>query len=92
LNIQNKKKDCQQDWDGAEQKLAARTAPGYLMKNNFTGQATWDVTQDIRNGATYGWAVKKREEEKSGNVRFYSREGAAGMPNFIPQLVLEFDN
>lgn len=92
-DISNQQKNCNPEWDGAETSIAAATAPGYLMKNNFTGQASWDVTTDVLNGAgSYGWMIKKREENKAGNVRFYSREGAGAEINFVPQLLLEYNN
>lgn len=92
-DISNQQKNCNPEWDGAETSIATATAPGYLMKNNFTGQAAWDVTTDVLSGAgSYGWMIKKREENKAGNVRFYSREGAGAEINFVPQLLLEYNN
>jgi hypothetical protein len=90
--IANLRPDCNQNWKGGQRAMAAKTAPGAPVAEGSMGEVSWDVTQDVMQGAQFGWLIKKAEERTSGSVSFYSREGAAaaGNPGFAPRLVLEF--
>jgi hypothetical protein len=76
-------------WNGGT--FASATAPGVLHYNGLAGQLSWDVTQDVLNGAVFGWIIKKRNEGQSGKVYYYSREGAP-TPDDMPTLILNFSN
>ncbi len=53
---------------------------------------SFDVTQDIHDGAQFGWLIKKDNEGQNGKVTYYTREGAAaeGDLSLQPTLVLEY--
>jgi hypothetical protein len=89
-NITNQSPDCATDWNGGT--FASAAAPGALHANYQTGSVSWNVTADILVGAGYGWVIKKREEGQPGQVRYYSREGAAlaGNLNLAARLVLVY--
>jgi hypothetical protein len=82
-------------WNGGESAIATATAPSANITNGMSGEVSWDVTQDVLDavgGAPFfGWMVKKGSPQ-NGNVRFYSREGAAAAGNLDlgPRLILEF--
>ena len=88
-NIANMNDDCLSQWNGGT--FAAATAAPVLHTNGLTGEVSWNVTADVLAGATNGWLIK-RQNNLSGQVRYYSREGAvvAGNPNFAPRLVLVY--
>jgi hypothetical protein len=89
-DIHNFNDDCTTPWNGGT--FAAATAPSKLHTNNLTGDVSWNVTADLQAGAGNGWLIKKKSEGQSGQVRYYSREGAAlsGNPNRAPRLVLVY--
>jgi len=89
-NIANERSNCSHCWNGGF--YAATTAPGLLQKSHVTGEVSWDVTADVRAGANFGWIIRKRNEHQNGQVRYYSREGAALVHNgaLAPRLVLVY--
>lgn len=56
------------------------------------GNLSWNVTADVLAGAANGWVIKKQNEGQAGQVKYYSREGAAvaGNPSLGPRLVLVY--
>lgn len=90
-DISNTSKECKERWKGGDKAPAPPTAPSFLMLNGYLGQASWNVTRDVRTGGT-SWLIGKREEGKGGIARFFSKEGASDQGNLMPQLVLEYDN
>lgn len=90
--IANLRPDCNQSWKGGQRAMAAKTTPGAPVTEGAMGELSWDVTQDVMQGAQFGWLIKKAKERSSGSVSFYSKEGAAaaGNPGLAPRLVLEF--
>jgi N-acetylneuraminic acid mutarotase len=86
--IGNKKPDCEAEWQGAGLASAPKTAPGMLITNGLSGQVSWDVTQDVLDGAPFGWLIRKEQEGASGNIRFYALDGAA--ITLAPRLILEY--
>ena len=91
-NIVNQVANCSPLWNGGN--YAAATAAGVLHTNGLLGQVSWDVTADVSAGATSGWIIRKREENQNGQVRYYSREGAAlaGNTSLAPRLVLVYSH
>jgi hypothetical protein len=89
-NINNQNDDCTTPWNGGI--FAAATAASALHVNDQTGPVSWNVTADVMAGANNGWIIKKQTEGQNGQVRYYSRQGAAlaGNPNLAPRLVLVF--
>ena len=51
------------------------TAPPLTVHNHQSGELRFDVTQDVLNGVTHGWLLRKDAESKGSKVSFYSREG-----------------
>lgn len=91
-NIFNERANCAHTWDGGS--YAPATAAGVKQRNHVWGQVSWDVTADIRAGANFGWVIRKRDEHQDGQVRYFSREGAAltGNSNLAPRLVLVYSH
>ena len=91
-NIFNQSANCSPLWNGGS--FAAATAPGVLHTNGLLGQVSWNVTADVLAGANFGWTIKKQDESKNGQVRYYSREGAAlaGNASLAPRLVLVYSH
>ena len=89
-NIANMNDDCLSQWNGGV--FAAATAAPVLHTNEQIGPVSWDVTADVLAGASNGWVIKKQNEGKAGQVKYYSKEGAAvaGDPNLGPRLVLVY--
>lgn len=87
-DIANQNDDCTSPWNGGI--IAAATAASVLHANNQTGDVSWNVTADVQAGANYGWVVRKQVEGQNGQVRYFSREGAAGNPSLGPRLVLVY--
>ncbi len=89
-DISNHNDDCLSQWNGGI--FAAATAPSNNHTNGLTGDVSWNVTTDVQAGANFGWLIKKQAEGQNGQVRYYSREGAAlaGNPNLAPRLVLVY--
>lgn len=89
-DISNHATDCASQWNGGT--FAAATAAGVLHSNGQTGPVSWNVTADVLAGANNGWLIKKQNESQTGQVRYYSREGAvvAGNPSLGPRLVLVY--
>lgn len=94
-DITNKKADCDADekWKGGEIEgfYEPATAPGVIHYNGLEGEVSWDVTEDVKNGA-YGWLIKKTNQSATGKVLYYSKEGAisANDPSLSPKLILEY--
>ncbi|MEW6126789.1 MAG: SBBP repeat-containing protein [Acidobacteriota bacterium] len=89
-DIHNHNDDCASPWNGGT--YAPATASANLHINNQTGEVTWNVTADILAGAGNGWLIKKQVESQNGQVRYYSREGAAltGNSTLAPRLILVY--
>jgi hypothetical protein len=90
--IANTEKDCNGNWDGGDASVAPRTAPTMTITNGMSGEVSFDVTQDVLAGANNGWLIQKTHENHSGNIKFYSKEGAVGDLSLAPKLILEFEN
>jgi len=90
-NIFNERANCGRPWNGGT--YAPATAPGVRQNNHAVGPVSWDVTADVIAGANFGWVIMKREENQNGQVRYYSREGAAfaGNAGLAPRLVLVYN-
>ena len=86
-NIANKVPNGALQWGGARSFLGPLTAPPVLVVNKQTGIVEFDVTLDVKSGAVNGWLLRKQDESAFGNVRFYSKEGAADL---APRLILEY--
>ncbi len=91
-DISNKQPDGALQWMGARPYLGPVTAPPVRVKNRQTGPVEFDVTADVQAGFRDGWLLRKKNEAKFGNIRFYSKEGAAeaGNPDLAPRLILEY--
>ena len=89
-NIANFTSNCSSGWNGGT--FAAATSPSSIHTSGQTGSVSWNVTADVQAGATYGWLIKKENESQTGEVRYYSREGAilAGNTSLAPRLVLVY--
>jgi hypothetical protein len=89
-NIANQNDDCLSQWNGGT--FAAATAASVLHTNGQLGDVSWNVTADVLAGASNGWVIKKQNEGQAGQVKYYSKEGAAvaGNPNLGPRLVLVY--
>jgi hypothetical protein len=89
-DISNNNDDCVSQWNGGT--FAAATAAPVLHSNGQMGDVSWNVTADVLAGASNGWVIKKQNEGQSGQVKYYSKEGAAvaGNPNLGPRLVLVY--
>lgn len=90
-DIYDQSPDCTTQWNGGN--FSAATATSVLHTNGLLGEVSWDVTQDVLNGAQYGWLVRKTNEGQNGRVHYYSREGAAAAGNVRlgARLVLEYE-
>jgi predicted acyltransferase (DUF342 family) len=90
LDIDNQNPDGCTQWNGGT--FAALTAAPVRIVNGLTGEITFDVTQDVLDGAGFGWVIKKSNEGQSGKIHFHSKEGAAlaGDPNLAARLILNF--
>ena len=88
-DISNHNDDCLSQWNGGV--FAAATAAPVLHTNGQMGDVSWDVTNDVAE-ASNGWLIKKQNEGQAGQVKYYSKEGAAvaGNPNLGPRLVLVY--
>ncbi len=73
-NISNNVKDCSTVWNGGASK--PRTAAPFVHTNGLQAgdEVTWDVSDDLKGGAT-SWLVMKGNETASGQVVYYAREG-----------------
>lgn len=71
---------------------ANATAAGFGHSNGLSGTVTWNVMEDVKAGAGFGWLIKKTEEGASGKVSYYSRESAIALnnPELAPRLILEY--
>jgi hypothetical protein len=89
-NIVNQAANCSPLWNGGN--YATATAPSVLHLNGFLGEVSWDVTADVLAGSNFGWVIRKQSEGQNGQVRYYSREGAAlaGDASLAPRLVLVY--
>lgn len=68
---------------------AATPTDTVLHTNGMTGSVEFDVTADVLAGK-FNWLLKKAQSG-GGEVRYYSKEGAAvaGNPALAPQLILQ---
>lgn len=91
-NISNNTSNSTTLWNGASSYASPRTALSQVIQNHQTGEVRFDVTTDLRNGATKGWLLSKDAENKGSKVSFYSKEGAIanGSPSLAPRLILEY--
>lgn len=90
-DIANNKPDNDILWNGGD--FAESSSPGFIHINNLTGEVSWDVTQDILVGGSFGWLIKKAEKAQNGSVDYYSKEGALQQGNMelAPKLILEYE-
>ena len=56
------------------------------VTNHQTGELRFNVTADLKSGAS-SWLLRKDAENKGSKVSFYSREGSSTLG---PRLVLEY--
>ncbi|MGH6947169.1 MAG: hypothetical protein ACREDZ_07550 [Kiloniellales bacterium] len=86
--IANQQTDCDPEWNGGD--FGSATADPVLHFNGLSGEASWDVTDDVLAGAS-AWLIKKTVEGQPGKVSYVSREGTddAGDPDLAPRLILE---
>ncbi|AZZ91263.1 DNRLRE domain-containing protein [Hahella sp. KA22] len=65
-------------WDGGD--FSAAATDSVDVKNINSGSVQLDVMADVAQmlatGTNYGWALKKRREDKDGSISFSSKEGA----------------
>lgn len=90
--ISNQQANCPgTGWDGGA--FAPASGPPVLHTNGMSGEVSFDVTEDVANGAAFGWIVKKDNEGQNGKVFYRSREGAASASDMqqAPRLVLDYD-
>jgi hypothetical protein len=87
-NIANNSSNGVVQWNGAATYATTGTALALTVRNNQTGVLRFDVTNDVLNGVTHGWLLRKDAENKGSKVSFYSREG--GGANLGPRLILEY--
>jgi len=73
-NISNDVKDCNSVWSGGTPK--PRTAAPFVHTNDLQAgdEVTWDISDDLKNGAT-AWLVMKGSEVSSGRVVYFAKEG-----------------
>lgn len=92
-DISNSNDDGAPRWDGGTLGVhyAENTSPPVVHFNGQTGEVSWDVTQDVIDGADFGWMVRKTSNQ-TGRLRYYSKEGAAaaGEPTYAARLLLEY--
>ncbi|MFA5505738.1 MAG: hypothetical protein WC423_09960 [Vulcanimicrobiota bacterium] len=86
-NISNSQADSAVNWNGGASYAAPSTAPTVTIKNHQSGEVIFDVTQDLLNGANYGWLIT-RDQDAGSQVTFLSKE--SGDPELAPKLVLEY--
>ncbi len=60
-DIRNRAANCASTWNGG--RFAAATAPAVVHTQGMTGTVAWDVTEDVRAGASFGWVIKKENED-----------------------------
>ncbi|MCI0440563.1 MAG: hypothetical protein L0177_15730 [Chloroflexi bacterium] len=94
VNIRNLRSDCYRQWRGAANAIASSTAPSALISQGASGEVSWDVTQDVLEGASFGWLIRNAGEWQFSEAAFYSKEGAEalGNPDLAPRLILEYEN
>ncbi|HSF18160.1 MAG TPA: Ig-like domain-containing protein [Vicinamibacteria bacterium] len=83
-DVSDQSPGCLIQWDGGD--YAPSSGPGFLHTQGMTGEVTFDVTDDVKEGAPFGWLVKKDDEGQSGLVEYHSKESD---PALAPRLVLE---
>jgi hypothetical protein len=85
-NISNNVKDCSIPWNGGTSNF--RTSAPFVHTNELKirDEVSWDVTDDVKDGAT-AWLVKKGNEGKSGQVVYFAKEGN---PALAPRLEITF--
>ncbi len=90
----NNRADCYKQWRGAANSIASSTAPSAIISEGASGEVSWDVTQDVLEGASFGWLIKNAGERQFSEAAFYSKEGAEtlGNPDLAPRLILEYEN
>ncbi len=86
LNVSNSAADCETKWNGGT--FAASTAPIVVHTTGTAGgEVIFDVTEDVREGAPFGWVIKKIYERWSGSVKYVSREGGAAGPRLALETI-----
>jgi hypothetical protein len=89
--IANHRTECpSRGWDGG-----IFREPTALPVEHFEGQrgeVEWDVTADVQDGVN-AWLLRKTAEWASGEVWYYSKDGAAifDNPDLAPRLILEIE-
>lgn len=91
-------------WNGGG--FGRATAPGVVHLNHMLGPVEWDVTADVRAGAT-AWLLRVTDESRAdldgppprdpgfdrgfgGTVEYFTRESATADVSFAPMLVFTF--
>ena len=62
-NISNNDKDCNTNWKGGNVNLRSATSFVHTNKLKIGDEVTWDVTEDVKDGAM-AWLVKKGNQNK----------------------------
>ncbi|HZP40782.1 MAG TPA: hypothetical protein VFD84_04625 [Candidatus Binatia bacterium] len=86
-NIANLARDCRSAFFPGG--FLAQPTASAAVTNGLGGTLAFDVTADVHAGAS-GWLLQKKTG--SGQIAFYSKEGAAAAndPSLVPRLELEF--
>jgi hypothetical protein len=84
LDLSDHSPDCLQEWEGGG--YAASTGQGLLVTSGMTGEVSFDVTLDVKAGASFGWVVRKEDENALGRIELESKESA---PSLGARLILE---
>jgi PKD repeat protein len=86
----NNQADCSPQWAGGT--FQPTPTASVLHTSSLAGTVSFDVTADVASllagTSDYGWLVKKREEDRSGQVDYASREAGTAT---APRLVVYFD-
>ncbi len=75
-NIGNDEKDCNRAWNGGDSHH--RNAAPFVHTNDLKAgdEVTWDITDDVKDGAM-AWLVKKGRGHIGGQVVYFAKEGNA---------------
>ncbi len=92
-DISNNKENCASAWNGG--KYASSSVANYWHTNNMAGEVKYNITLDIKNLASttksVGYILFKEGTSNSGNLTYYSKEGAQLMDDMslAPKLVIK---
>ena len=89
---------CEQDWPESFNNAVGshdwHSGQGVANYDPDTGELSWDVTEDVRNGIN-AWLIGVRGRGRgglSGDLALHARDGASnevGEPSLAPKLILE---